>query len=150
MLLLRHASAGERLSSPGVDRFRRLDEEGRATARQLVWSLADRAITEIVSSPLARCIETVVPIAASRGLVVDQRWELEPDSALEDVTTLLLDLPETTLVCTHREIFELLLGWDAPCEKGAIWVLEKNAGELVPTLYVEAPTGLRTRQGQTV
>ena len=150
MLLLRHASAGERLSSPGVDRFRRLDEEGRATARQLVWSLADREITEIVSSPLARCVETVVPIAASRGLVVDQRWELEPDSALEDVTTLLLDLPETTLVCTHREIFELLLGWDAPCEKGAIWVLEKNAGELVPTLYIEAPTGLRTRQGQAV
>jgi len=150
MLLLRHASAGERLSSPGVDRFRRLDEEGRATARQLVWSLADREITEIVSSPLARCVETVVPIAASRGLVVNQRWELEPDSALEDVTTLLLDLPETTLVCTHREIFELLLGWDAPCEKGAIWVLEKNTRELVPTLYIEAPTGLRTRQGQAV
>ena len=131
MLLLRHASAGERLSSPGVDRFRRLDEEGRATARQLVWSLADREITEIVSSPVPRCVETVVPIAASRGLVVDQRWELEPDSALEDVTT-------------------LLLGWDAPCEKGAIWVLEKNARELVPTLYIEAPTGLRTRQGQAV
>ena len=150
MLLLRHASAGERLSSPGVDRFRRLDEEGRATARQLVWSLAHRGITEIVSSPLARCIETVVPIAASRGLVVDQRWELEPDSALEDVTTLLLDLPETTLVCTHREIFELLLGWDAPCEKGAIWVIAKDGSELVPTLYIEAPTDVRTRQGQTV
>jgi len=150
MLLLRHASAGERLSSPGVDRFRRLDEEGRATARQLVWSLAEREITEIVSSPLARCVETVVPIAASLGLVVEQRWELEPDSALEDVKTLLFDLPETTLVCTHREIFELLLGWDAPCEKGAIWVLEKNTRELVPTLYIEAPTDVRTRQGQTV
>ena len=150
MLLLRHASAGERLSSPGVDRFRRLDEDGRATARQLVWSLAEREITEIVSSPFPRCVETVVPIAASLGLVVDQRWELEPDSALEDVKTLLMDLPETTLVCTHREIFELLLGWDVPCEKGAIWVVEKTASELVPTLYIEAPTGLRTRQGQAV
>ena len=150
MLLLRHASAGERLSSPGVDRFRRLDEEGRMTARQLVWSLADREITQIVSSPLARCVETVVPIAASRGLAVDQRWELGPDSLLEDVTTLLLDLPETTLVSTHREIFELLLGWDAPCEKGAIWVLEKNGSELVPTLYVEAPTGLPTHRQAAV
>jgi 8-oxo-dGTP diphosphatase len=146
MLLLRHASAGERLSSPGVDRFRRLDEEGRATARQLVWSLADREITHIASSPLARCVETVVPIAASRGLVVDQRWELSPDSSLEDVTTLLLDVPESTLVCTHREIFELLLGWDAPCEKGAIWVLARDGTELVPTLYVEAPTGLPTHR----
>jgi phosphohistidine phosphatase SixA len=129
-----------------VDRFRRLDDEGRMTARQLVWSLADREITEILSSPLARCVETVVPIAASRGLAVDQRGELAPDSALEDVTTLLLDLPETALACTHREIFELLLGWEAPCEKGAIWVVEKNGSELVPTLYVEAPTGLPTHR----
>jgi phosphohistidine phosphatase SixA len=129
-----------------VDRFRRLDEEGRMTARQLVWSLADREITEIVSSPLARCVETVVPIAASRGLAVDQRGELAPDSALEDVTTLLLDLSETALACTHREIFELLLGWEAPCQKGAIWVLDKNGSELVPTLYVEAPTGLPTHR----
>ena len=118
MLLLRHASAGERLSSPGVDRFRRLDEEGRLTARQLVWALADQEITQIVSSPFPRCVETVVPLAESRGLVVEQRWELGPDSSLDDVMTLLVDLPETTLVCTHREIFELLLGWDVPCEKG--------------------------------
>jgi hypothetical protein len=34
MLLLRHGSAGERLSSPGVDRFRRLDEAGRTVARR--------------------------------------------------------------------------------------------------------------------
>lgn len=150
MLLLRHASAGERLSSPGVDRFRRLDEEGRMTARQLVWSLADREITQIVSSPLARCVETVVPIAASRGLAVDQRWELGPDSSLEDVTTLLLDLPETTLVSTHREIFDLLLGWDAPCEKGAIWVLERNGREFAPTLYLEPPVAVPTSQRQVV
>ena len=66
MLLLRHASAGERLSSPEIDRFRRLDDAGRVVARQLVWSLADREITRIVSSPLARCVESVVPIAESR------------------------------------------------------------------------------------
>jgi 8-oxo-dGTP diphosphatase len=150
MLLLRHASAGERLSSPGVDRFRRLDEEGRVTARQLVWSLADREITQIVSSPFPRCVETVVPLAESRGLVVEHRWELAPDSNIDDVTTLLVDLPETTLVCTHREIFELLLGWGAPCEKGAIWVLERKGRELVPTLYVEAPAPLHTGQRQPV
>src|SRR5574341_970435 len=99
MLLLRHASAGERLSSPGVDRFRRLDEGGRIMARQLVWAYAEREITKVVSSPYPRCVETVVPLAASRGLVVDQHWELEPDSSLEDIVTLLVDLPETTLAC---------------------------------------------------
>jgi phosphohistidine phosphatase SixA len=150
MLLLRHASAGERLSSPGVDRFRRLDEDGRITARQLAWSLAEREITQIVSSPLARCVETVVPISAARGLVVETHWELEPESDLDDVMTLLVDLPETTLVCTHREVFEKVLGWDAPCDKGAIWVLERNGRELVPALYLEAPVAVPSGQRQAV
>jgi phosphohistidine phosphatase SixA len=150
MLLLRHASAGERLSSPGVDRFRRLDEAGRIMSRQLVWAYADREITKIASSPFPRCVETVVPLAASLGLAVEQHWELAPDSSLDDIMTLLLDLPETTLVCTHREVFEKLLGWDAPCDKGAAWVLERNGSELVPALYLEAPSDVRTGQRQAV
>lgn len=140
MLLLRHASAGERLSSPGVDRFRPLDDAGRVVARQLVWSLADLEITRIVSSPLARCVESVVPLAASRGLIVESHWELAPDVALDDLLTLLDDLPDSTVVCTHREVFEKLLGWEAVCDKGAGWVLERDGGgELVPTLYIAPP-----------
>jgi len=150
MLLLRHASAGQRLSSPDVDRFRRLDESGRSVARQLVWALADREITKIVSSPLPRCVESVVPLAESRGLAVEQHWELEPDASLDDLLTLLVDLPDTTLACTHREGFEKLLGWDAPCDKGAVWVMERSGRELVPTLYLEPPSVVRTGQRQAV
>ena len=150
MLLLRHASAGERLSSPGVDRFRRLDDAGRTVARQLVWSLAERDITRIVTSPFPRCVETVVPLAESRRLVVESRWELEPDSSLDDLMTLLVDLPSTALVSTHREVIEKLLGWDTPSEKGSIWVVERNGHELVPTLYLEPPVAVRTGQRQAV
>jgi phosphohistidine phosphatase SixA len=139
VLLLRHASAGQRLSSPGIDRFRRLDDNGRLVARQLVWHLADRGITRIVSSPLVRCVESVVPIAESRRIVVESRWELEPDVPLGDVMTLLADLPDSALVCTHREIFEKLLGWDVTCEKGAAWVVERKGPDLIPTYYVEPP-----------
>jgi phosphohistidine phosphatase SixA len=150
VLLLRHASAGERLSSPGVDRFRRLDEAGRVAARQLVWAFADREITRIVSSPLARCVESVVPLAESRRLVVENRWELEPDVPMDDLLTLLVDLPDTSLVCTHREVFEQLLGWDATCEKGGAWVLERNGAELVPTLYLAPPSGVVSGHRQAV
>jgi len=149
VLLLRHASAGERLSSPGIDRFRRLDEAGRLVARQLVWAYADREITRIVSSPLARCLESVVPLAESRHLVVESRWELEPDVPVEDVLTLLADLPDTTLVCTHREVFEQLLGWDVTCEKGAVWVLERSGSELVPALYIAPPAPVSTTERYT-
>lgn len=140
MLLLRHASAGARLSSPEIDSWRRLDEAGRVVARQLVWALSDREITRIVSSPLARCVESVVPLAESRRLVVEQRWELSPEVELDDLLTLLVDLPDTALVCTHREVFQKLLGWDVTCEKGGTWVLERNGPELVPTLYLEPPS----------
>ena len=150
MLLLRHASAGQRLSSPGIDRFRRLDEAGRLVARQLIWAFADREITSIVSSPLARCIESVTPLAANRGLAVESRWELEPDVPLDDLLTLLADLHDTTLACTHREVFEKLLGWDVTCEKGGAWVLERNGSEFVATLYLAAPVGVGVGQRQAV
>lgn len=112
-------------------------------ARQLIWAFAGREITKIVSSPLARCLESVVPLADSRYLVVESRWELEPDVALDDLLTLLADLPETTLACTHREVFELLLGWDVTCDKGGAWVLERSGTELVPALYLEPPAAVR-------
>jgi phosphohistidine phosphatase SixA len=150
VLLLRHASAGERLSSPGIDRFRRLDEAGRIVARQLVWAFADREITRIVSSPLARCVESVVPLAESRRLVVENRWELEPDVSVDDLLTLLVDLPDTSLVCTHREVFEALLGWDVTCEKGGAWVLERSGAELAPALYLAPPSGVVSGQRQAV
>ncbi len=150
MLLLRHVSAGQRLSSPGVDRFRPIDDVGRTMARQLVWALADYEITKVVSSPFPRCVESVVPLAASRGVVVEQHWELAPDVTAEDVRTLLVDLPDSTLACTHREVFDKLLGPDAPCEKGAVWVLEREGHELVPTLYLEAPAVVNMSQRQPV
>ena len=118
-------------------------------ARQLVWAYADREITRIVSSPLARCLESVVPLAESRHLIVESRWELEPDVPVEDVLTLLADLPDTTLVCTHREVFEQLLGWDVTCEKGAAWVLERDGSELVPALYLSPPAAVGAAERYT-
>jgi broad specificity phosphatase PhoE len=150
VLLLRHASAGERLSSPGVDRFRRLDDGGRIVARQLVWAFADREISTIVSSPLPRCVETVIPLAESRGLVVEHRWELEPEVSVDDLRILLDDLPDTTLACTHREVFETLLGWDVTCEKGGAWLFERSGSELVPSLYLAPPAGVPAGQRQAV
>jgi 8-oxo-dGTP diphosphatase len=150
VLLLRHASAGGRLSSPGIDRFRRLDDSGRVVARQLVWAFADREISTIVSSPLPRCVETVIPLAESRGLVVEHRWELEPEASVDDLRILLDDLPDTALACTHREAFEKLLGWDVTCEKGGAWVFERSGSELAPALYLAPPASVAVGHRQAV
>lgn len=150
MLLLRHVSAGTRLSSPEIDRWRRLDETGRMVARQLVWAYADRPITHIVSSPHARCVESVVPLAQSRGLVVEQRWELGPAVELGDLLTLLVDLPDSSVACTHREVIEGLLGPEGTCEKGGAWVLERSGPELVPAVYVAPPEAVGANLRQPV
>ena len=150
MLVLRHASAGTQLSSAEIDRWRRLDESGRIVARQLVWAFADREITRVVSSPLARCVESVEPLAQTRGLVVEQRRELSPDVELDDLLTLHVDGPYTTLVCTHREVIEKLLGPEASCEKGGAWLLESSGPELVPLLYLAPPAAVLSGSRQAL
>ena len=140
MLLLRHASAGERRPSANLDRARRLDRLGRADARELPEALAARAIDRVVSSPHARCVETVEALARSRNLRVELRDELLPDAPLADLLALLDELPDSALVCTHREVIELLSDGELTCEKGATWVLERGAEGYVPVAYLPPPS----------
>jgi 8-oxo-(d)GTP phosphatase len=140
MLLLRHASAGERLSSASLDRARRLDRVGRADARMLPDALASFALERIVASPHARCVETVRALGLARALRVETYEELAPDAPLEDVLRLLGTLPENTVACTHREVFQRLFDGEVTCEKGAAWVLERRDGALVPAAYLPSPT----------
>ena len=92
--------------------------------------LARFEIDRIVTSPHVRCVETVGPIARARRLEVEQRTELEPDAALADILALLAELPETTLVCTHREVIERLFSGEISCEKGGCLRLERRRGRL--------------------
>jgi len=140
VLLLRHASAGERLSSRNIDRFRQLDHEGRADARRLIWTLADQEIERVVTSPLARCVETVIPIAERRRLVVERRIELLPEARLETTLELFGELQDATLVCTHREVILRLFEGDVTCEKGGTWILERVGILWRPSAYLAPAT----------
>jgi 8-oxo-(d)GTP phosphatase len=140
MLLLRHASAGERPSAASLDRARRLDRIGRADARSLPEALAAHAIERIVSSPHARCVETVEALARSRNLRVEVREELLPDASPEDVRALLDELPDATLVCTHRESIAALFGSELTCEKGGTWLVERRDDGHAPVAYLPPPS----------
>ena len=140
MLLLRHASAGERPSAASLDRARRLDRIGRADARSLPEALAEHAIERIVSSPHARCVETVQALARSRTLRVELRDELLPDASAEDVRALLDELPDATLLCTHRETIAALFGGGLTCEKGGTWLVERRDGGHAPVAYLPPPS----------
>jgi 8-oxo-(d)GTP phosphatase len=142
VLLLRHASAGERRPSATLDRARRLDRVGRADARELPQALAGYAIECVVSSPHARCVETVEALALGRNLRVEVRDELLPDAPVEAVRALLAGLPDSAVVCTHREVIAGLFGGGLTCEKGATWLLERHDGVLEPVAYLPAPSSV--------
>jgi 8-oxo-dGTP diphosphatase len=140
MLLHRHASAGERLDSSSLDRARPLDRIGRADARRLPDVLEPYEITRLVSSPHRRCVDTIRRLAAVRGLEIELRDELAPDAAVAETRALLDDLPDTALVCTHREVIERLFDGKIACEKGGTWILERRGSRRVPVEYVAPPT----------
>jgi probable phosphomutase (TIGR03848 family) len=76
VLLVRHAiteDTGKRLygRQPGVH----LSERGREQADRLAARLSELPLAAVYSSPLERCVETAVPIAAALGLEVTE----EPD-----------------------------------------------------------------------
>lgn len=137
--LVRHASAGDRRRWQGDDRLRPLDETGRRQAETLAGVLGELGTRALYSSPHLRCVQTLEPASALLGLPIETRPELAEDARREDVLalteTLTAPLPALS---THREVFEALLpGRD--CEKGAIWVVEVDAGEVRPERYLPPP-----------
>jgi 8-oxo-dGTP diphosphatase len=146
MLLLRHAEAGKRRSTPPRDAAREIDAVGRRQAARLQQELAGYAIERVVSSPLARCVQTVAPLARALGLEVEIRDELAPRATKPDALRLLRELPSDALVCTHREVFETLFDGEIECEKGGVWIVERRSRRMMPVAYLPAPAPRRRRR----
>jgi 8-oxo-(d)GTP phosphatase len=101
VVLLRHASAGDRDDWDGDDRFRPLDKKGRKQAQLLAEEL--RRTARLVSSPFARCVQTLEPF----GLPVETDDRLAEGATREDVEALVAEADDAVL-CTHGDICELL------------------------------------------
>lgn len=133
LLLIRHASAGDSDQWQGDDRLRPLDARGRRQVEALVLLLAEFDFDLIVSSPYVRCVQTIEPLARSRGLEIELDDALGADH-LDDVPSVLERLRgQDAAVCTHGD-----LPWlgSRPFKKGSVWVLDE-AGE--PARYLPPP-----------
>ena len=121
LLLVRHASAGERRSWHGDDRLRPLDDRGRRQAERLVEALAGHHVARILSSPYVRCVQTVEPLARHRGLPVEERDELAEGASLDAFLRLTEQLGAAAL-SVHGDLVEELLGESR--RKGSTTLLE--------------------------
>lgn len=117
--LVRHGSAGDKYTWSGPDAERPLDEDGVHQARSLADALDTAPVRRIVTSPTARCRETVEPLAHRLGLPVDEHDGLRPVAGPRDLRELLTALDAAgagdgdgvgdVVLCTHGELLRPLL-----------------------------------------
>jgi 8-oxo-dGTP diphosphatase len=123
LLLVRHAWAGHREEWTDEDHERPLDERGREQAERLVELLLAYPVEAIVTSPALRCVETVRPLAAERGLEIEQRPELGENLHSSDGVQLVRSLAgRDVVVCGHGGLEQALAGpprW----KKGTVFVV---------------------------
>jgi phosphohistidine phosphatase SixA len=129
LLLIRHASAGDRDAWVDDDRLRPLDDRGRDQASRLPELLGDYEIARVLSSPAVRCVQTVEPFARSRGLDIEVREELgeeQQDEAGAELVRALVG--EQAALCVHGGLSEAVVGVSQ--KKGEVLVLD-DEGKLV-------------------
>jgi 8-oxo-dGTP diphosphatase len=135
VLLIRHASAGDRGAWDGDDRARPLDERGIRQSVALVELLAPYAIDRILSSPAVRCVQTVEPLALARELAIDVREELAEELQWTLGAELVRSLSGgDAVVCGHGGL-EQVLRQPPRWKKGAVFVVDERldvVGKLRP------------------
>jgi 8-oxo-dGTP diphosphatase len=123
LVLIRHASAGDRDHWSGDDRERPLDDRGWRQADGLVTSLAVYELDRILSSPSVRCVQTVEPLAHKLGIEIEERGELAEGATREEALALVDELRvHGAVLCTHGDVVLELLG--AELKKGQTAILE--------------------------
>jgi phosphohistidine phosphatase SixA len=147
--MIRHAQAGDRDDGPR-DIYRPLSDKGRRRAGELAEMLSGVGITRILSSPATRCTQTVQPLAEALGLEVEEHAALWEGSDLDEVIAA-LDVPTDgdLVACSHGDIIPELIERLAAegatvqgrgCEKGSLWILERDGDTWLSARYLNRST----------
>lgn len=146
--LIRHAMAGARTPGPR-DMYRQLTPDGHAQAAGLVAELEEAEVTKVLSSPATRCAQTVMPLAAERGLEIDEQPDLWEGSRIDHVLSLLESNADNgAIVCTHGDIIPAVVEMLAEqgvevrgrgCETASTWILEHNGQRWTSARHQPAP-----------
>jgi broad specificity phosphatase PhoE len=147
VILVRHAHAGNKAHWDEDDVLRPLSARGLAQAASLAFGLAGDDISVAWSSPTVRCRQTLEPLAAARGLRVQDHALLAKDAPVDALLDWLLASPaEPWVLCTHGEVFRALLvaarasGLVAAealvTEKGAGWRVRRRPDGVTDLAYL--------------
>jgi 8-oxo-(d)GTP phosphatase len=149
--LIRHAKAKNRAEWSQPDELRPLTKRGRREAVEIAERLGDEGLGRLVSSPSARCLQTLEPLALEIDLPIETTELLAEGAGGEAAVALLLSLADDVSVacCTHgdvvHEVVRSLAGagvvLDGPGEApvASTWLLRVEAGRVLGARFVEPP-----------
>ncbi len=136
VFLVRHASAGHRDDADPHDLERRLDGAGRRQAQKIMGLLACKDVGWVASSPAARCVGTISPLADACELDVEETDDLLEGADIERSWALLelaAKRDDDAVLCSHGDVIPDLIrraqtrGMEvrgkAGCSKGSVWAL---------------------------
>jgi 8-oxo-dGTP diphosphatase len=151
LYLIRHAKAGHREQWGEPDHLRPLTKSGRRQADALVPLFADQPFSHLVSSPYVRCVQTLEPLAQSRGLGVETADELAEGSSVGRALELMLAVSADgpAALSTHGDVMENVLDdlqgrgvrIEGPLElrKGSTWIIDVSNGAFERARYIPPP-----------
>lgn len=152
--LVRHAKAGSRSDWSGDDRERPLSKAGRRQTEALTERLAALArsgetVGPLMSSPYARCLQTLEPLGERLGFPVCADERLAEGTPFEQVLDLLDEQPHGAVLCSHGDIIPDAIqalarrGLDvlaaADWRKATVWVVERDGDGRFTTATVWPP-----------
>lgn len=145
--LVRHADAGSR----GIqnDEQRTLSKRGRGQADALAAQFADAGITVIRSSPYARCIETVAPLAVALEIATEHDDELGEGAGPAHAIALIEQATTPSILCSHGDVIGEVMHTiarrgiqldDDRLAKASTWELSVTAGSITAATYLPPPS----------
>jgi 8-oxo-dGTP diphosphatase len=156
LLLVRHATAGDKREWDGPDELRPLDGKGRMQARRLAEVLPLFGPARLLAAERVRCRETLEPLGERLGLPVltarelgEEEFGADPQAGLAVVERLLdpREHPGVAVACSQGgAIPSVLLALGVriegalgrlhpPAAKGRVWALGGRPGALLADYY---------------
>jgi phosphohistidine phosphatase SixA len=151
VFLIRHAKAKNRLRWSERDYLRPLTKAGFEQAAALPALYDGQPFSRLFSSPYLRCVQTLEPLAADRGLPLETADELAEGAPIGVALELMLSMSSAgpAAFCTHADVMmdsieELVAAGvplDGPLEfkKAATWVLETRDRSFARGRYLPPP-----------
>lgn len=151
LYLVRHAKAGDREEWEGDDRLRPLSKPGRHQAEALVDVFKELPVEHIVSSPYLRCVQTVEPLAAHRGLRIETTDALAEGAGIRPIFELMQRFRgQPAVLCTHGDVVQEFVeqlaakgvirpGDAGKMAKGSTWMIDYTDGTIGKARYLAGP-----------